>query len=41
MLYVQSEMLLVADCSDFAALDLQDLLAAFDTTDHETLLQRL
>ena len=40
-LHVLSELLMAVDRGDFAALALLDLYAAFDTVDHEILLQRL
>ena len=41
MLRVLSDILHAVDCGDVAALVLLDLSAAFDTVDHDILLQRL
>jgi len=41
VLHFLSEILTAADLGDFSALVLLDLLAAFDTVDHEFLLKRL
>ena len=41
ILHVISELLMAVDHGDFAALTLPDLSAAFDTVDHDILIERL